>query len=297
VITFADVSHYQTVDLAAYKAAGYDRIVMKATGGATDGTLHFGDSTFATRWREAGRLGLARVAYHFARNNNTGGDEFAWCWSQIQAAGGMTARDVLCYDSEDNRSPALIRLAAQRAREFTAAAVRAGVTTGWIYSGKWYLDPAGLGAAQLPAGWRQLWISDYTPGQPDGQIEVPTGWARSQIVARQYTDAANLPGVPNTDANRVIREWLPQEDNMPTAAEVAHELATDTEFLLAIRQQLITALADPTHQYLQDELSPIKIAESSVLAKLDGLTAGGGQVDVDALAERVVAKLAARLAS
>lgn len=209
---FADISHYQTVDLAAYQRGGYDRICMKATGGALDGTLRFADSTFAARWRQAGQLGLARVAYHFARNNNTGGDEFAWCWSQIQAAGGMTSRDVLCYDQEDNR-PGMTVWAAQRAREFTAAAVRAGVTGGWIYSGCWYLNPAGLTAAMLPAGWRQLWISDYTAGQADAAIEVPSGWTRAQIVARQYTDNTSYPGIPAPcDGNRVLREWLETYD-------------------------------------------------------------------------------------
>lgn len=218
VTSFADISHYQSVDLAAYKAGGYDRIVMKATGGATDGTLRFVDPTFIARWRHAGELGLARVAYHFARNNNSGYDEFAWCWGQIHAAGGMTGRDVLCYDQEDNRSPQTIALARQRTREFVAAAVKAGVVTGWVYSGRWFLEPAGIAASDVPSGWRQLWISDYTPGQADDAIEVPAGWARAHIVARQYADNAGFPGIPAPcDANRVIREWL--EDDV-TAAEV-----------------------------------------------------------------------------
>jgi GH25 family lysozyme M1 (1,4-beta-N-acetylmuramidase) len=219
-ITFADTSHYQTVNLAAYKAAGYDRLVMKATGGADDGTLRYADSTFPARWREARRVGLARVAYHFARNNNSGGSEFAWCRSQLQAAGGLGPNDVLCYDSEDDRSSAMIGLAAQRTREFTAAAVAAGITYGWIYSGAWYLGPAGITAAMLPPGWRHLWISDYTAGMPDSRIEVPPGWSRSQLVARQYTDSARIPGISTCDANRVIREWLPREGDLPSLDEV-----------------------------------------------------------------------------
>ena len=304
---FADTSHFQRVDLAAYASGGYDRICMKATGGALDGTLRFVDSTFAARWRQAGQLGLARVAYHFARNNNTGGDEFAWCWSQIQAAGGMTSRDVLCYDQEDNR-PGMTVWAAQRAREFTAAAVRAGVTTGWIYSGCWYLDPAGLTSAMLPAGWRQLWISDYTAGQADAAIEVPSGWTRAQIVARQYTDNTSYPGIPAPcDGNRVLREWL--ETYMPLSDSdlnaIATKLAGDTGGLLyAIRQQVITALADPTHQYLQDELAPLKAAEANLLAKLDGLAAGGtidpaavaAALNYDALAAALAPHLADVLA-
>lgn len=215
VVSFADTSHFQAVDLPAYQAAGYDRIVIKATGGALDGTLRFVDSMFVARWRHAGTLGLARVAYHFARNNNSGADEFAWCWSQIHAAGGMTSQDVLCYDQEDNRTPQTTALARQRTKEFTAAAVNAGVATGWLYSGKWFLEPAGIVATDLPVGWRNLWISDYTPGQADAAIEVPAGWTRAHIVARQYADDAAYPGIPAPcDANRVIREWLTQGDDM-----------------------------------------------------------------------------------
>jgi GH25 family lysozyme M1 (1,4-beta-N-acetylmuramidase) len=203
--TFADISHHQgSVDLAKYKAAGFDRIAIKATGGAFDGTLRFVDDAFAARWRQAGQLGLARVAYHFARSNNSGADEFDWFTSQVEAAGGLGARDVLCYDTEDNRSAQTVALAAARAREFTAAAVKAGHEYGWIYSGRWFLGPAGLTSAMLPPGWRNLWISDTTPQV----IELPPGWTLEQVVACQFTDRGPFPGIRETDANFVIKEWI-----------------------------------------------------------------------------------------
>jgi len=203
-VGFADISHYQgVVDLAAYKAAGFDRIAMKATGGALDGMLRFADATFPARWALAGDLGLARVAYHFARNNNPGADEFAWFWSQVLRAGGAGPQDVLCYDTEDNR-PGMVAMARRRAIEFTGRAVAQGHAYGWIYSGRWYLAPGWLVAADLPPGWRNLWISDTTPAA----IELPPGWTADQLVACQYTDHASLPGIPSTDADFVIREWI-----------------------------------------------------------------------------------------
>jgi GH25 family lysozyme M1 (1,4-beta-N-acetylmuramidase) len=221
-VLFADLSHHQTgVDLAAYQRAGHDRVCIKATGGAVDGTLRYVDPAFADRWRTAGDLGLHRIAYHYARNNNPGADELAWCLDRVNAAGGLRTGDVLCYDQEDTL-PGGPGLARQRTREFVGAAVQAGTGTGWIYSGKWYLDPAGLRAADLPAGWQRLWISDYTPGQADTQIEVPAGWSRAQFVARQFTDQAAVPGVSGgCDYSRVLIEWINTGDDSMSAAEVA----------------------------------------------------------------------------
>lgn len=225
---FADISHHQaTVDFDAYTAAGHRWVVIKATGGATDGTLRYVDPLFAERWRQAAALGLRRVAYHFARNNNPGADEFAWCLDRINAAGGLSAGDILCYDQEDSRAQ-MTATAKQRTQEFLSAAVAAGVQIGWIYSGKWFLDPAGIRAADVPPGWRQLWISDYTAGQADTAIELPAGWDRGQLVARQFTDQAAVPGVSGgCDYSR----WLqpePEEDDMPTLDEYAAAAADAT---------------------------------------------------------------------
>lgn len=225
-VLFADISHHQaTVDLAAYKAAGHDRVCIKATGGATDGTLRYVDPEFAGRWRQAGDLGLHRIAYHYARNNNPGAAELAWCLDRLTAAGGMRPGDVLCYDQEDTL-PGGSTLARQRTREFVTAAVAARITTGWIYSGKWYLDPAGVRAADLPAGWQRLWISDYTAGQADGAIEVPAGWSRAQFVARQFTDQATVPGVAGgCDYSRVLIDWINTGDDSMSASDADRVIA------------------------------------------------------------------------
>jgi lysozyme len=212
-VLFADVSHHQgVVNWAAYKAAGHDRVMIKATGGATDGTLRYADPLFAANWRGAGAQGLRRGAYHYARNNNPGAAEWDWFWQNLQAAGGLRPGDWLCYDQEDTR-PGAAAAARQRTVEFIGAAVRAGHPSGEVYSGRWYLEPAGIRAFDLPPGWRRLWISDYTPGQPDAAVELPAGWDRDMIVARQHTDRAAVAGVASPcDYNRVLREWGYQEE-------------------------------------------------------------------------------------
>jgi lysozyme len=200
--SFADLSHHNApVDLAAYKAAGHDRVVLKAT----EGTF-FVDPTFTTRWKQAKQVGLARVAYHFARAKFNGADEFDHFLSVVNAAGGLGPRDRLCLDVEDSDTP---NRAGANAREFAARAVQRGVMTGLVYSYRYYMINHAVAPSQFPPGWRQLWLADYTAGQADTAIELGAGWDRSQVVARQYTDKATFAGVNGTcDGNRVVKDWL-----------------------------------------------------------------------------------------
>jgi GH25 family lysozyme M1 (1,4-beta-N-acetylmuramidase) len=212
---FADLSHHQSaVDLAAYARAGHDRVMLKATEG-----LSVVDARFAERWQQAGRLRLARVAYHFGRAGNSGAAEFDHL---LQVVGGLGARDALCLDSEDTSAPGR---AAAHAREFTARAVARGVRTGLVYTGRWFAEPNGITAAVVQPGWRQLWLSDYGTA-PDGGIALPTGWSRAQLVARQFTDHATVPGITGgCDYNRVLADWIdnapPEDDVTLTAAQAA----------------------------------------------------------------------------
>lgn len=234
VTTFADLSHHQTADLAAYARAGHDRVVLKATEGTG-----FTDDTFADRWRQAGQLGLARVAYHYARNKFNGADEFDLLWRVVQGAGGLGDRDRLCLDTEDTETP---RYAVREAQQFTARAVALGVTRGLVYTGNWYVKQVAsagggaLSASVFPAGWRQLWLSHYDASVPDDQIIIPNGWARSQCVARQYTDRATVAGVlGGCDYSRLFVEWL---TTGPTEEETLAILTDDekTRLMRAVDQ-------------------------------------------------------------
>ena len=262
---FADTSHHQTaVDLDAYATGGHRIIAMKATEADT-----WTDATFADRWRRAGQLGLTRVAYAFLRTPVGGARQFDHLLVVVNAAGGLKPGDLLCQDVEDvgyststaaDRAARIAR-AAGCAAEFTARAVAADFPEGWTYTGRWYADPAGLTAALLPRYWRKLWISDTTPDV----IELPAGWTRDQVVAVQYTDHADLPGIPGTDASILL------EDGMPTLDEIVK----------AVHADVAAMLADPNHAYLPpvhrrfDEAAAQQKAESAAIAALAGIVSAG----------------------
>lgn len=196
---FADISHHNAaVNLSVYKASGHDRFALKATE-----DTGFVDSAFAARWTEGGRLGLARMPYHFLRNQSPGATQFAHFNAVVPSLSG---RDMLVLDVEDTDTPGN---AGSQMVAFVQAAVSAGYTRGIIYTYRFYANDRNITAGLLPAGWRQLWLADYKSGVLDKDILLPFGWARTQVVARQFTDAASVPGITGqSDYNRVIREWI-----------------------------------------------------------------------------------------
>ncbi len=267
---FADVSHHQSaVDLDAYAAGGHRVIVMKATESDT-----WTDATFADRWRRAGRLGLIRRAYAFLRTPISGVRQFNHLLDVVQAAGGLKPGDLLCQDVEDvgygpddPTRAARIARAAACAAEFTARAIAAGFPVGWTYTGRWYAGPAGLTAALLPPGWRRGWFSDTTPDV----IELPAGWTRDQVVAVQYTDHADLPGILDTDASILLKALEP---DMPTLDEIVKAVHADAAAMAT----------DPYHSYWP----PIVKRLDALAAKVDalaGLVSSG--VDPAALAAKL----------
>ena len=202
--SFADLSHHNTaVDLAAYAAAGHTRVALKATEGTG-----FTDPVFASRWAAAGRLGLRRGAYHFARTSTSGEAQADYLLRAVDTAGGLSPGDWLVLDLEDNSSPSALASADGFAREFCGRMVARGHPVGLVYTGRWYAAPAGITPAILPPGWRRLWLSDY--GTVDDQMmRLPAGWARDQVAARQFDHAATVLGITGpADYSRVLNDWL-----------------------------------------------------------------------------------------
>lgn len=224
---FADISSYQAgADLAAYARAGHDRILIKATEGVSYTNPHFDGW-----WRSASAAGLARGAYHFARPSRSSGAAEADAFARaLGSAGGLGPRDWVVLDVEDpdERGPK----AADHAAAFCRRMVELGYAGGVIYSGTWYLGPAGLTAVMLPPAWQWLHLADYRTAVPDSALPLPAGWAPGRLLARQYSETATHAGIPGkSDRNRVLREWLPasaapalEEDDMPSADEVADAL-------------------------------------------------------------------------
>jgi lysozyme len=202
VAEFADVAVYQRgLDVGAYARAGYDRILVKASEGTS-----YVNPLFAVWWAAAGALGLARGAYHYAKPSRwSGAAEADHFHRTLRAAGGLGPQDWVCLDVEE---PGQEHRAAAHAAGFCERMVELGYREGVVYSGTYYLGPAGLTADRLPEGWRRLHLANYNP-VGDSRVPLPPGWPRERLVARQYTSTASQPGIPGrSDANRVVREWL-----------------------------------------------------------------------------------------
>jgi GH25 family lysozyme M1 (1,4-beta-N-acetylmuramidase) len=229
-VNFADLSHHQTAfDVEAY-AKHRPRIALKATEGDS-----FIDPRFNERWRAAGSHNLERIAYHYHRVAADPVVQWHRLWATVQNAGGLRSGDRICLDVEDTAGSTnnVLSGSALSAQRFCEAAVNAGVMHGLIYSGNWYLRPNGITASRFPAGWRHLWISEYSD-KADAAITVPLGWSREMIVARQYTAHANVVGVSGPcDDSRVLNDWLP-----PVIPPTSEAEMTEKELREAIREEL-----------------------------------------------------------
>ena len=271
---FADISHHQqTVDLAAYAKAGHTRVVLKATEGTG-----FTDPAFADRWQQAGQLGLARVAYHFARVGWPGSVQFDFLYATVNAAGGLGPHDRLCLDAEDIDTANAAKLAPANAKAFAARAAAQGVGEGLVYSYRYYLNNYGIRPDLFPAGWQQLWLADYTAGQADGDIELGGGWQRSEVVARQYTDQETVAGVAGTcDASRVLADWLPKppQPKPPTPPEATMGNLTDDDkaWLRALTgaggSTTVTGVTQSTYNLLHADLADVQARLARIEDKLN----------------------------
>lgn len=201
-VTFADLSHHNTVmDLTTY-TEHHPVVVLKATQGTG-----YVDPTFATRWPLARHLGLIRGAYHYADTTGSARDQAGWFTSNLAAADWSADTDIVILDVEDNDDSAAVADADEFAGQWCARMVELGWPDGLLYTGRWYANPANLTAGDVPAGWRRLWLSDYGTAT-DTEMVLPFGWDRSQVAARQFTSTGTTPGVTGpVDLSRIMAAW------------------------------------------------------------------------------------------
>jgi GH25 family lysozyme M1 (1,4-beta-N-acetylmuramidase) len=273
---FADISHHQVgVNLAAYKAAGYRRISMKATEGTG-----FVDPAFKARWQEAGRLGLERIAYHFQRAKFDGVKEFDFFLSVVNDAGGFGKNDSIMLDYEDPDTPSRALLGAKR---FVSRAVSKGFKEGLIYTYRDYGDRTGLRPSEFPAGWQKLVIASYT-AIPDQSVRLPAGWTWDQVVARQFTDHAILPGIGSTDDNHLDHEWLTAVDAVSTDTPNTgdwFDMATLADLETAVRKVLNEGTGKGQPNWAETEEATLATAQALVnkLGELGYLISYGDNAD------------------
>lgn len=203
-----------------------------------------------------------------------------------------------------------------------------GASTAWglgvtgIYGQKSVVDTA-LGARHATWGWQTAaWSGGVVSAlahlyQHAGYVTVGGIQCDRSTVLRSDWGQVPRPGSPPADQEVPVTD----EDIQKIVAAITPAvtsalipaLVASMAFRLMVRGELITALSDPGHQYLQDDLAKankpladqlatVTTTEGSLLGKVDAMagtiaamsTAG---VDLDELATKVVDQLARRLES
>lgn len=290
---------YQTVtDWQAVKRAGIAFAWIKATNGTSvardnSGNLAPADPTVAG----ARAAGIAPGLYHYALPGDPirQADVFADEVIRLECLGPGTLPPAL--DLEE----AGIGSTAQR-RAFAVAFLRrlqarTGQARVAIYaSASWMADlqPEAWGIDGLI-----IWTAAYgsNDGGRHGSAIASAGY-RGRTDVHQYTSAGSAPGVQSEglDVNEsdIPLDQLLGGDDMPLTPlqdEMLRNLQFGEENKYALgRVGAAIANTDATVRALDAKLDQLA-------AKVDGISVGGGVVDLDVLVERVVDKLAARLAS
>lgn len=199
-----DYSNWQpNVDLASVRAAGHRIVGLKASEGTG-----YTDPRFAVRWHTAEKVGLGRLAYHFAHANygvspEAEADHFLAC---VHAAGGWHPWDIPVLDIESgNLSGAALDAWIDRWCRRVERRWRVGL----IYSGSWYLGAKGARCVAIrQRGW-QLWSSAY--GSRPVTFSGFTSWRLWQYSDGKYGPTPHSSGRNgNSDmniANGSLMEW------------------------------------------------------------------------------------------
>lgn len=212
-MNFADLSHHNPdpINWSVYETKR-DRVALKATQG-TD----FIDPKFAERWKNTKGH---RMAYHFLMNNLDGAKQFDHFLDVINKAGGLRSSDTLVVDFEHTNDATRVPIPGglQTLQAFINRAVQKSNKYAIVYSYRYYMNYFRVSADKLHPLWRHLWIATYTANLPDSSVSLPEGWNRDQVVARQYTDQADVAGVTGKcDDSRILHDWL--TNNQPPVGD------------------------------------------------------------------------------
>jgi hypothetical protein len=159
--TGADISHWQaSFDPVAYRAAGEDFVVLKATEGTA-----YTDPTFRARFVAAGAAGLARGAYHFARPATPPDAQADRCGA-VARAGGWRAGDAWALDLEAADGQGAAALYAWSAAWVTRVRAALG-GPGLFYTYPFFWAATMGNPPRIPGGALGWWARyDATPRAP-----------------------------------------------------------------------------------------------------------------------------------
>lgn len=191
------------IDWNAVAGWGVDFAYIKATEGPSGSGDTYVNPYFDDDWAGAGRAGLLRGAYHYARPRLP-------IWTAVHDAqrfllttGPFTGAADLppVLDLEETGGLAGADLVAW-SRAWMAEISRQTGRWPMLYSAPWYLDGSVGGAAALAD--HPLWIADY--GGAGYPRRLPVGW--SGWTVWQFTPSAWIPGIPApVDLNAACDLW------------------------------------------------------------------------------------------
>jgi hypothetical protein len=228
-----DISAWQGgVDLASVtKRYGLNFVGIKATEGSASS-----DRYFSQNWAHAKTAGLTRIAYHFARPEESSAQSQAD--RLLSSAADAGPGDLLCLDLEasklsQNATNAWACLFGDRLRQ-RAPHVR---TVSYLGSG-YASSSTGRGLADHFDMWwypqypsiasTTSWPSSFSPWLPSG---ITTGWARPHIW--QWTD--KFDGTFDANISTLTIDQLagvggqPQEKDMPFAGQIQPGKGSENE--------------------------------------------------------------------
>ncbi|WP_248963313.1 glycoside hydrolase family 25 protein [Sphaerisporangium perillae] len=165
-----DVSDYESDHDWSASPAQFG--IIKATEGLT-----FRDPSFAHHWRELGKKGIVRGAYHYGHPGNdpiAEADYFLSVVNQQPAKPG----DLLVLDLETTDGESVADVNTWAKTWLAHVKSETGVTP-LFYSGWNFADTYGHGLADYP-----LWVAYY--GRAKGDVTPPADWKTWTI--HQYTD-------------------------------------------------------------------------------------------------------------
>lgn len=245
VIRGIDVSNNQGyINWPSVAASGVAFAAIKASGDETD-SGRFVDTFFPDNWREAGELGLVRIAYHYAVPSKVGpAQSVSLLQEQIEKVGGLQIGDMVALDLEDPAVPSGQSLAAWTG-EWLALAEKVFGHAPLLYTGNYYMAEHDLYHESL--GRYPLWLASWQADPPP----VPSGWPK--VTIWQYSSSGRTPGVVgDCDLNRfegtvaelraLGRQGSSEPIPEPTPDRVAVALA-DVEAAVARLRQAIKEAA------------------------------------------------------
>ncbi|MFG1701662.1 glycoside hydrolase family 25 protein [Nonomuraea sp. M3C6] len=165
-----DVSNYQP--LYDWNASPAQFGIIKATEGMT-----FTDAAFARHWRELGKKGIVRGAYHYGHPRNNPIAEADHFLSVVNAQPAKSG-DLLVLDMETTDGKSVAEVNAWEKAWLSHVKAKTGITP-MFYSGWRFANIYGKGLSEYP-----LWVAHY--GKAKGMVTPPADWKSWTI--HQYSD-------------------------------------------------------------------------------------------------------------